>query len=187
MGGAKLTVALRGRPLIEYPLAALRTVLDDVAVIAKPDVELPALQGVMLWIEPEEPRHPLVGIVEALGLAAGRPVLVCPADLPCVTPSLVAGICQTSAEDAPAVIARHAGETQPLLGLYQPVAAALLADAARRAEAPVRASVDAIGPRHFEVRDAEELFNVNSPEDLLVARSILDRREQHSAGRASRT
>ena len=71
MGGSKLTVALRGRPLITYPLDALRAVLEEVAVIGKPDLRLPSLSGVMVWIEPQEPRHPLVGIVEALALAGG--------------------------------------------------------------------------------------------------------------------
>src|SRR5271169_6084302 len=89
MGCSKSAVALRGRPLISYPLQALRAALGDVAVIGKPDLELPSLPGVMVWIEPEEPRHPLIGIVEAIALAGGRPVLVCAVDLPFVTPALI--------------------------------------------------------------------------------------------------
>jgi molybdopterin-guanine dinucleotide biosynthesis protein A len=44
--------------------------------------------GVILGggIEPDAPSSPLLGIVEALALAGDRPVLVCPADLPFVTP-----------------------------------------------------------------------------------------------------
>lgn len=174
MGGSKLIVPLRGRPLISYPLQALKTVLADVAVIAKPDVELPPLAGVDVWIEPAEPHHPLVGIVEALVLAAGRPVMVCPADLPLLTPSLVSQIVQTRPERAAAVIACHRGRTQPLLGCYQPAAAELLAPAARRADQPVRDVVAAMGAREVEVSDPDELFNVNSPEDLLVAHAMLD-------------
>lgn len=174
MGGSKLTVALRGRPLISYPLAALRGALDDVAVIAKPDVELPSLPGVMVWIEPVDPRHPLVGIVEALGLAGGRPVLTCPADLPFVTSSLIRRLAQEPPAGAPAVLAAHASQAQPLLGCYQPVAAALLADAARSGEARVQEAVAAIGPRLLEVEDPIELFNVNSPDDLLLAAAMLD-------------
>ena len=47
------------------------------------------MSGVTVWIEPEHPRHPLVGIVQALALADGRPVLVCGADLPFVSAELV--------------------------------------------------------------------------------------------------
>jgi GTP:adenosylcobinamide-phosphate guanylyltransferase len=35
--------------------------------------------------------------------------------------------------------------------------------------------VAAIHPLHIEVTHPEELFNVNSPEDLLVAHALLDR------------
>jgi molybdopterin-guanine dinucleotide biosynthesis protein A len=85
MGGAKATVMLGGRPLITYPLRALSAVLDDVVVQAKADTELPSLPGTTVWIESEPHRHPLIGIVEALGLAGGRPVLVCAVDIPFVT------------------------------------------------------------------------------------------------------
>lgn len=179
MGGSKLTVRLQGRPLIEFPLRALRAVLSDVAVIAKPDVQLPPLAGVMVWIEPAEPRHPLVGIVEALALAEDRPVMVCAADLPLVTPALVERIVQAGSP-APAAIASCREQIQPLLGCYQPAAADLLRPAARRASEPVRRVVASIDPVHVEVADPNELFNVNSPEDLLVAGGLLDRARPRS-------
>jgi molybdopterin-guanine dinucleotide biosynthesis protein A len=173
MGGSKLGVLLHGRPLIAYPLQALAAALDDVAVIAKPGVELPELPELpelMVWIEPEEPHHPLVGIVAALELAGGRPIVTCPADMPFVSPSLIVRLSQTRPKGAPAVITAHAGQTQPLLGCYQPEAASLLADAARRAEVRTRDAVAAISPRVLEVEDPVELINVNSPEDLLWPR-----------------
>src|SRR5215213_10959902 len=81
LGGDKAIVELEGRALVLYPLDALHEVCDDVAVVAKRDTLLPPLAGVAdLWIEPDEPRHPLVGVAHALGLAVGRPVLVVPVD-----------------------------------------------------------------------------------------------------------
>lgn len=175
MGGSKLTVRLRGRPLIEFPLRALRAVLDEVAVIAKPDVLLPPLPGVTVWMEPAEPRHPLVGIVEALALAGGRPVIVCAADLPLITPGLIERIRAADLGSAPAAIASHGDQIQPLLGRYQPAAADLLRPAARRASEPVLRVVAGLAPVRVEVADPDELFNVNSPEDLLVASGLLAR------------
>jgi molybdenum cofactor guanylyltransferase len=182
LGGAKATVELRGRPLICYPLEALAAVLEEVAVIAKADTPLPSLPGVTVWIEPQAPRHPLHGIVEALGLAGGRPVLACAADLPFVTPALVSSLAFADPGGAPAVIAASAGEPQPLLGCYRPEAAHPLAAAARDG-APVREAVDALGPRLVEVGDPELLFNVNAPEDLLQAAAILDRRSRRTPTR----
>jgi molybdopterin-guanine dinucleotide biosynthesis protein A len=175
MGGSKPTVHLRGRPLIEFPLQALRAVLDDVAVITKPDVLLPPLPGVTVWIEPAEPRHPLAGIVQALALSENRPVMVCAADLPLVTPALITRIVHCDLHGAPAAIASCRGQIQPLLGCYQPAAAELLRPAAERAVDPVRRVVAGIRPVRIEVTDPDELFNVNSPEDLLVASGLLAR------------
>lgn len=172
MGGAKLTAELAGAPLFRHPLAALTAALDDVAVIGKPGLVLPDLGPVMLWSEPEQPHHPLVGIVHALALAGGRAVLVCPADLPFVTVALISRLARAPAAGAPAVIAAHAGALQPLLGRYERAAAALLGPAAATGEAPVRAAVAAIGPRLLDVEDGVELFNVNSPADLVRARAM---------------
>jgi molybdopterin-guanine dinucleotide biosynthesis protein A len=174
MGGSKLGVVLHGRPLIDYPLAAVRAAVTDVAVIAKADVQLPHLEGVMVWIEPDEPHNPLIGLVEALALAGGRPVLACPADMPFVSPSLLVQLSQTLPEGAPAVLASSRGEAMPLLGCFQPEAVELLADSARRPEADVAAAVAALHPRLLEVSDPIELFDIDSPEDLLIAAAMMD-------------
>src|SRR5437764_7340068 len=81
---SKAAAELAGRPLASYPAAALGTVCERVAVVCKPSTELPELDGVKRWDEPEEPRHPIAGIVHALERAAG-PVLVCACDMPFVT------------------------------------------------------------------------------------------------------
>jgi molybdopterin-guanine dinucleotide biosynthesis protein A len=181
MGGSKASVELCGRPLISYPVTALRLAVTDVVIVAKADTELPTLPGVSVWIEPQLPRHPLVGILEALGLAEGRPVLVCAADLPFVTAELLRRIATTDPVGAPAVIASSAGATQPLLGCYQPRAIHLLGSAPPAA--PLRETLEAIGPQLFEVEDPELLFNVNSPDDLLLAAAMLDRRADRARAR----
>ena len=172
LGGAKATVLLGGRPLISYPLEALSAALGEVVVLAKADTELPSLPGTTVWIEPQTRHHPAVGIVQALGLAGGRPVLVCAADLPFVTPALLRELANTDPENAAAVIACARGEIQPLLGCYRPTAARLLSNVE---DAPLREQVSAFPPRLVEVEDPHELFNVNAPEDLLQAAAMLDR------------
>ncbi len=171
LGGSKATVGLHGRPLISYPLAALQQVVADVVVVAKPSTPLPGIAGVTIWIEPERPSHPLLGIVHALSLADGRPILVCAGDLPFVTPRALEQLLAADPAGAPAVIACAAGETQPLLGCYQAVALEHLGR--RELEGSVREAVASIGARTVEV-DPHVLFNVNYPEDLLRAAALLD-------------
>jgi molybdopterin-guanine dinucleotide biosynthesis protein A len=178
IGGSKAIVELCGRPLISYPLAALRASIGDVAVIAKADTELPSMPGVTVWIEPELPRHPLVGIVQGLALAAERPVLACGVDLPFVTPELIARIAGTDPLGAPAVVPRSEGGLQPLPALYLPAALNLLGRSARIGNAPLRELVAAIGPRLVDVDDRDAFFNVNVPEELLQAAAMIDRRAQ---------
>jgi molybdopterin-guanine dinucleotide biosynthesis protein A len=181
MGGSKATAQLCGRPLISYPLAALSLAVKDVAIVAKADTELPTSPGVSVWVEPQLPRHPLVGIIEALGLAGGRPVLVCAADFPFVSAELLRLIANTDPAGTPAVIASSDGATQPLLGCYQPRALQLLGGASQTAPlCPLRETIEAIGPSLFEVEDPEEVFNVNAPDDLLLAAAMLDRRARRA-------
>jgi molybdopterin-guanine dinucleotide biosynthesis protein A len=174
LGGDKAAVALQGRPLISYPLAAMRSVLADVAVLAKEGTELPQLEDVTVWIEPDGPTHPLYAITQALRLAEGRPALVCATDLPFVSPRLIARLAAAPDPPAPAVVAAWQGQMQPLLGCYRPAAAQLLA--ARSAGDGIRLldAVSTLHPYLLEVEDPEVLFNINAPEDLLRAAAMLD-------------
>jgi molybdenum cofactor guanylyltransferase len=178
MGGAKATVELAGRPLICYPLDALAAALDEVAVLAKADTELPSLPGATVWVEPQVEHHPLVGISQALALAGGRPVLVCAVDLPFVSPELIKCLATEDPAGAPAVVASRRGTMQPLLGCYQQRAMNLMGPAGNR---PLRDLVAAIKPRLVEVDDPDALVNVNAPDDLLRAAATLDRRRSKPA------
>jgi molybdopterin-guanine dinucleotide biosynthesis protein A len=176
IGGAKAVVELDHRPLISYPLEAVWRAVGSVAIVAKLDTELPSVLGATVWIEPAAPRHPLTGILHALSLADGRPVLVCAGDLPFVTPALVADIARAEPGGAAAVLASADGQMQPLLGCYQPAALDLLSAVHRAVDRPLRETVASLDPVLYEVDDPDALFNVNTPADLLQAAAMLDRR-----------
>ncbi len=182
MGGAKATVALQGRPLIAYALEAVAAAVEDVAVLTKADSELPNLPGTTVWVEPQTHHHPLVGIRQALALAAGRPVLICAADLPLVTVELLRLLATADGHGAPAVVASADGRPQPLLGRYEQSALEALSDPEVSGDRPLIEAVTAIGPRLLEVEDAQAVFNVNTPDDLLQAAAMLDRRRAAPRG-----
>jgi molybdopterin-guanine dinucleotide biosynthesis protein A len=175
IGGGKPNVALHGEPLLHYPLRAMRAVLTDVAIITKPQIVLTRLEGAMLWVEPDEPAHPLFGVSEALALAGGRAVLVCPVDMPFISRELLGALVSADDDVRSAVIACCRGAARPLVGRYAPTAAPLLAQAAHE-QAPLEQIVEALQPKLFEVEDEVELFDVNTPDDLLLAAGMLDRR-----------
>jgi molybdopterin-guanine dinucleotide biosynthesis protein A len=102
---------------------------------------------------------------------------VCAADLPFVTPELIRRLARADPGRAPAVVACADGAMNPLLGCYQPRALELLVGPARAATAPLLETIAAIGPVLLEVGDPEELFDIDTPDDLLLAAAMLDRRK----------
>jgi molybdopterin-guanine dinucleotide biosynthesis protein A len=154
--GSKAAALVGGQPLASYPVLALAAVCERVAVVCKRDTELPDLPGTERWDEPDEPRHPLTGIVHALETAGG-PVLVCAADMPFVT------------VDACRTLLQAAGAT-PAVGLYAPAALEVLRAAAL--DAPLTRTVEALDPARVAL-PAALVRSVNTPEDLAEAEVLL--------------
>lgn len=179
IGGDKALVALDGRPLLEHALDAVAMVCPTLAVVAKRSTRLPRLVGrAAVWLEPDRPQHPRVGLVHALGCAAGAPVLVCAVDLPLVDEATLRALLSAAARDpgALAVVAASGdGRPQPLLGLYHAQARRPLRDAPP--DGRLTDAVLALGDVHLvPVADPDVLLNVNRPEDLLRASAVRARR-----------
>ena len=172
IGGDKAMVELEGRPLVHYPLNVLRAVLDEVAIVAKQSTVLPGLDvEIAIWLEAEEPRHPLAGIVHALRCARGQPVVVVAGDMPFVTRGLVAALAGERSRGAVAVVPRAGGRLQPLCARYEPRALGALAGS--DFVSPTQDAVAALDLRIIEWPDEEPFFTVNGPEDILQAAALL--------------
>lgn len=165
---SKAGALLAGRPLVSYPVEALAAVCERVAVVCKRDTELPAVDGVERWDEPDSPRHPLTGIVYALE-QAGEPVLVCAADMPFVTADACRSLLGTP-HRAVAVVAAAEGVLQPVFGIYMPDA--LPALLAAPADAPLTRTVEELDPARVAL-PARVVRSVNTPEELAEAERVL--------------
>jgi molybdopterin-guanine dinucleotide biosynthesis protein A len=178
IGGEKALAMLGGRPLIERPLAAARDAGLEAIVIAKRSTRLPLLAEQVVH-EPEQPRHPLCGVVAALQLADSRSpapaVLLLACDMPFLTGELLAWLAPL---DGAAMVA-IGGRAQPLLARcpsgHLPVLRRALAE-----QRPLRATIGELAPKIIDERelarfgDPERLcFNVNDAEDLRLAESWL--------------
>jgi molybdopterin-guanine dinucleotide biosynthesis protein A len=175
MGEPKALVELAGRPLIAHAVDAVADGGLEPVVVAKPDSPVPDL-GVTILDEPAEPQHPLCGIVAALRYADTRPVVVIGCDMPLVPPALLGTLARLA--DPVAAVAID-GEIEPLLARYEPaVEPALMASL--RAGTALRPAIEALHPRLISESDLSAYgdpnriaLNVNSPEDLELARSLL--------------
>ena len=170
LGGGKAARELAGRPLAAYPAAALGEVCDRVAVVCKAATPVPELPGVERWEEPDEPRHPLTGIVAALARAR-QPVLVCAADMPFVTADACGTLISAArGGGAPAAVAVAGGVLQPVLGVYAPAALRKLRSA--KTDAPLTRAVEALDPVRVAL-PPPLVRSVDTPEDLAAAESEL--------------
>jgi molybdopterin-guanine dinucleotide biosynthesis protein A len=159
MGGAKPGAPLGGRPLVAWPVAAATAAGLEVVVVAKADTALPEL-GVPVWLEPDEPSHPLAGLVFALSRAEAQVVaLAC--DMPFVSPGLIARLASVAGGAA------ACGPGQPFPGRYEPSSLPVLRDALDRS-APVREALAALDPVKVDAAPGE-LDGVNTPEELAAA------------------
>lgn len=143
---------LGGEPLIARPLAAARAAGLDAVVVAKQSTELP---DVPVWIEPDEPTHPLVGLVTAL--ERGAPVVAVACDQPWVTPELLRTLAD---HDGPAIAVAN----EPFPGRYEPSQLPLLR-AGLADEAPLRRTLEQLSPTVLGV-DPLLVASINTPDDL---------------------
>jgi molybdopterin-guanine dinucleotide biosynthesis protein A len=165
---------LAGAPLIERPLRAARDARLEAVVVAKPGTELPPVD-VPVWREPEEPSHPLTGLVAALERAQ-RPVVVCGCDMPFLAPALLAHLAGRS---EPLVVLETGGRLHPLIGRYAPELLGALR-AGRDGQRPLHEVLAELGPVRIDepklrrYGDPERLvFNINTPADLARAEELL--------------
>ena len=161
VGGAKASLELCGRPLIAYPIAAMREAGLDLVVVAKRDTPLPDLD-VPVVHDTSSVLHPLAGVLAALEHAGG-PVLVVGTDMPDLPPQLLRRLADAD-ESADVVVATAGGQLEPLCARYSPSAREAL-ERALADEAPLRATVAALNPLEIAT-DAAAVRNVNTPDDL---------------------
>lgn len=170
LGAPKPVVELAGKPLIEYPLAALRDALETVVVSARPDTKVDGLalaaRGVEVWPDESDQRHPLAGVVAVLRRATSARVLVCACDLPFVGSAHVERLA-AAAPAAAATLAVAEGVWQPQFAVYSRACLDPLEEALERS-ASFTAAAQTLDPRLVEF-DAPVLFNVNTPADLAEA------------------
>jgi molybdopterin-guanine dinucleotide biosynthesis protein A len=170
MGGPKPLAPLGGRPLIAWPLAAAAAAGLRAVVVAKAATPLPPV-GVEVWLEPDEPQHPLTGVVHALERSGG-PVLAVGCDQPWLTPELLAGLAAAAGCAAPFV----RGAFEPFPARYPPAALDVLR-AGRDTQAPLRRVLAALDPAPVAIGDPRVVAGINTPEALAAAeRSLGSRR-----------
>ena len=113
-GRDKLAEPLDGSPLLDHAVAAVRSLAEEVIVVAAPGADL-AIPDAQVVHDPAPFEGPLAGTMAGLGAASCEEALVVGGDMP----TLVAAVLQTmiAALDDPAIAAvvlEHEGRARPL-------------------------------------------------------------------------
>ena len=166
MGESKAGIELGGRPLISYPIAAARSAGLEPLVVAKAASALPRLDCAIVT-EPDEPTHPLTGIIAALE-HVGEPIVAIACDLPLLPPDLLTELASRSAPLAMPANPRP----QPLVARYSPELLPRLRAALVMGEPLAKLAAEVDGDTIATTRlrdygDPEAIFaNANDPIEL---------------------
>ncbi len=165
IGGDKALVQLGGHPLIEYPLAAARQAGLRAVVVAKRTTRLPQL-SVPVLLEPDEPTHPLLGILTAVEQYPA--IIAIPCDMPFIEPEQLVTLAAVEADVA------LLWPDQPFPALYRArtlprLRQALEANASvRSTQAQSLVTPESTGAK----REAQRLV-INTADDLAAAEQLI--------------
>jgi molybdopterin-guanine dinucleotide biosynthesis protein A len=177
-GGDKGLLSLAGRPVLAHVIARIQPQVSALALNANGDATRFAALGLpVIADDAADFAGPLAGILAALNWASrtapvSGAVLTVPADTPFLPRNLVARLAEAG---APA-LARSGGRIHPVVGLW-PLALRDGLRAALRGEGlrKVEDWTARVGPAlvDFEAAPVDPFFNINTPEDLARAATLL--------------
>jgi molybdopterin-guanine dinucleotide biosynthesis protein A len=176
MGRDKASLALHGKPQLEWASELLSRHCEQVFVSVRPDqLEDPLRGGLPIIVDRHPGVGPIAGIASAQHEWPDHAWLVLACDLPFVSDSGLATLV-AHRDGRPVVASRstHDGLPEPLCAIYEPqTRAGILAQIAADRHCP-RKFVISTGVALLEQPDPSLLDNVNTPEDLVRAREQLD-------------
>ncbi len=182
-GGDKTLLSLGGRPVLAHVIDRLRGQVSGLALNANGDPMRFAEFGlpVLPDSEPDFP-GPLAGVLAGLDWAAGQGaerIATVAADTPFFPSDLVSRLVAASLEAPIALAATHASDRKllrhPTFGLWPVALRENLRDSLRGGLRKIVSWTDQHGTSlaHFESRPFDPFFNLNRPEDMFEAESML--------------
>ncbi len=169
MGGDKALKLLRGRPLIEWVIGALRGQGTDIVISANDNVAAYAAYGYPVLADTVAGyAGPLAGVHAAMQSAATEWVASVPCDTPFLPRDLMARLL-AAADAADAAVAAAEGKRHPTIAIYRtrvlPELDRYLAQGGRRVGDWLRQ----LHAREAAFDDAAAFININSLEELEAA------------------
>lgn len=184
MGADKTLVTLGGEPMLARVVRQLRPIASSMIIVAAANQQLPPLPNSTTVLRDRIPEAgPLHGLIVGLehvrvAMADQSHVLVTSTDLPFLTAIIAEQLVRhATSQSSAALVLRHAGILQPLPGVYR---VGLLDDLEQAFVDGLRSlrtaahDAEVVDSGEFRDLDPEARFlcNINTPEDLELARRL---------------
>lgn len=187
LGRDKGLVELAGRPLILHVLDRIHHIVDETVAVVGSDNQRVAFAPLLarrasVIVDKYEMRSPLVGAATGFGKAQGEYSLLLPCDTPFVSSSLASLLLDLCVNESAAIPRWPSGYIEPLQAAYQTKTAL---NAAKRALEQGKLNLGSMisymgGVRYISTMFLQQVdprllsfFNINTPEDLKRAESML--------------
>jgi molybdopterin-guanine dinucleotide biosynthesis protein A len=186
-GKDKGLVALAGKPLILHVIDRVSKVVDEVLVIVSSKDQKNKFETILgekanLVIDKDDSQSPLVGAITGFESAKGEYSLLLPCDTPLVSTHIVQFLLDMCTNRSAAIPRWTSGYIEPLQAAYHTKFALTAAKTAlKQGNMNMRSMIDNLsGVRYVSTMVLEQLepdlltfFNVNTPQDLKKADSLL--------------
>jgi molybdenum cofactor guanylyltransferase len=172
MGGDKALRALRGRPLIEWVIGALRGQGADIVISANAHAASYAPFGYPVLAD-AVPGYagPLAGVHAAMRYSASEWVASVPCDTPFLPHDLIERLL-AAAQDGEAAVAVAQGRRHPTIAIYRRRVLPRLDHYLAQGERRVGDWLRLLHARDAVFDDGAAFININSPEDLDAANRV---------------
>ena len=183
-GRSKEFLSIGDQRIIDHQIAVLRTVADELAIVA-PDTDRYGALGVPVWADVIPDSGPLGGIYyTALVNATSSHTLVVASDMPFVTASFLKYLVRVG-QDVDVAIPRTTDGHQPLCACYAGTCTSVVRRHIERGTLKVtdllsELRVHEIGPAELEPFDPDGrlFFNVNTPDDYARCLKLMAHRPE---------
>ena len=186
-GRDKGLVVLSGKPLILHVIDRVSKVADEVLVVVSSEEQKNKFETILeekanLLIDKDDSQSPLVGAITGFESANSEYSLLLPCDTPLVSTQIVQFLIDMCTNRSAAIPRWPSGYIEPLQAVYRTESALTAAKTAlKQGKMNMRSMIDNLrGVRYVSTMVLEQLepdlltfFNVNTPQDLKKAESIL--------------
>jgi len=186
-GNDKGLVVLADKPIVIHVIDRISEVVDEVLLVVSSEDQKKTFEPILenkanLVIDKNESQSPLVGAITGFESAKGEYSLLLPCDTPLVSIQIVQFLLDMCTNRRAAIPRWPSGYIEPLQAVYHTKSALTAAKTAlRQGNMNMRSMIDNLrGVRYVSTMVLEQLepdlltfFNVNTPQDLKKADSLL--------------